>query len=217
MAKKATTPKMYEGLDFSNNKEKHLCLVKTKNNELFKFSSVQSNSIIADACEKVWSDWNSFDNEPEQQDPVKLAELHKNLYTCEPLKGATRIDVSIACWHKMIATAQDRTGKLGTDPAKAKVEGKRANRMYFAVKVQDPKNPEQQIWFEGHGVSTRQASVCLKILRETQTLEKDAVSEADLKAAIAARQAEIMTRQDPWRIFQYYRPLLVSKGAIKHD
>jgi hypothetical protein len=81
-----------------------------------------------------------------------------------------------------------------------------AGRLYWATGTEGaPKTP--------------QAQTCLKILKESVHKDgpnKGKITEEDLKKAINARAAEIRTRQDPWRIFQYYRPTLVKAGFIKH-
>lgn len=56
-----------------------------------------------------------------------------------------------------------------------------------------------------------QAKTCLAIL---EALGTDEISEADAMKAVADRKDELRTRQDPWRIFQYYRPRLNEAGII---
>lgn len=68
----------------------------------------------------------------------------------------------------------------------------------------------------GTGIKTPQAQACYKIFKES-VKEDGTISENDLKAAVTARASELRTRQDPWRIFQYYRPTLISTKYLKHD
>jgi hypothetical protein len=58
---------------------------------------------------------------------------------------------------------------------------------------------------------------CLKIFEDSMDTEKHTISEKDLKDAVIKRAAELKTRQDPWRIFQYYRPQLIQAKLIRHS
>lgn len=60
-----------------------------------------------------------------------------------------------------------------------------------------------------------QASACLRILSDAAKDGK--VTEDVARAAIAQRAPELKTRQEPWRIFQFYRPQLIKLGHLKHD
>lgn len=68
-------------------------------------------------------------------------------------------------------------------------------------------------WAEA-GIPTRQAKVCYEILCACLD-QKGQVTEKLLKSKVDERQAEIKTKQDPWRIFQYYRPALIKAGLIR--
>lgn len=69
----------------------------------------------------------------------------------------------------------------------------------------------------GHGLKTPQAITCLKIVTESADPTTMSITEEALKAKVIERQLEIKTRQDPWRIFQYYRPTLIASKLLKHD
>jgi hypothetical protein len=72
----------------------------------------------------------------------------------------------------------------------------------------------------GTGLKTPQAQACMKIFKESVIQDgdkKNTITEEELKRAVIARGQELKTRQDPWRIFQYYRPDLIKGKFIKHD
>lgn len=50
------------------------------------------------------------------------------------------------------------------------------------------------------------------ILRSLEDRGIGRITETDLKAAI-----QVKTKQDPWRIFQYYRPKMISTGIVKME
>ena len=62
----------------------------------------------------------------------------------------------------------------------------------------------------------RQASVCLCMLLQACE-DSGTCTEAKLREVVQARAQELKTKQDPWRIFQYYRPQLVKLGFIAHN
>lgn len=57
-----------------------------------------------------------------------------------------------------------------------------------------------------------QAITCLQLM---WAHDSDQISEGELKALIVANAAKLNTRQDPWRIFQYYRSKLNSAGFFR--
>lgn len=69
----------------------------------------------------------------------------------------------------------------------------------------------------GTGIKTPQAQACYTIFRDAVNPEKKTISEDQLKRAVEARASELKTRQDPWRIFQYYRPVLIRDKYLKHN
>lgn len=57
-----------------------------------------------------------------------------------------------------------------------------------------------------------QAKTCVEIMELAGTPE---VSEADLMKLVADNKDKLRTRQDPWRIFQYYRATLNGAEIFK--
>lgn len=54
-----------------------------------------------------------------------------------------------------------------------------------------------------------QARMILRSLEDRGIMR---ISEQDLKAAV-----QVKTKQDPWRIFQYYRPKMISTGIVRME
>jgi len=54
-----------------------------------------------------------------------------------------------------------------------------------------------------------QARMILRSLEDRGIMR---ISEQDLKVAV-----QVKTKQDPWRIFQYYRPKMISLGIIRME
>lgn len=221
MAKKAKiavpqTPKLYEGLNLQDNGTRHVCLVIDKENRIFKFKEASSNHIVEKGIQHEWASWMAFD-EVVEKNPALLTELHQRVFNVADVEGVTRIDKSCAVWAKMAAMAEDRIKGSPGNPVTQNTGNKsRASldtRIYIAVRT------AEKAWPSAPDLKTPQALACLKILRET-AVERDGTlscTEKDLREAVVKRAEEIRTRQDPWRIFQYYRPTLVQAGVLKHD
>lgn len=221
MAKKAKTapsiPEIYHGLTRDASRQ-HNCIVEDVHHAFFRFNSPAENHIVTAGVHKVWPNFNKFADEPKQT----LLAYHAELFKAEPPKDQDLVSTALYCWFKLCDIATDRTAKPATDV----VTGKKSTistRKYF---LGSEPNPTAHI-------KTPQANACFKIFTETlaKKQEKDTkdmpedvkktyvphLTEAELKAVIIERAAELRTRQDPWRIFQYYRPTLISVKALKTD
>ena len=47
--------------------------------------------------------------------------------------------------------------------------------------------------------------------------EEGKVTEAKLREIASERAAELKTKQDPWRIFAYYRPRMIEEGILRQQ
>lgn len=63
---------------------------------------------------------------------------------------------------------------------------------------------------------TPQAETCYKILMDLLK-SKHSVSEEELGEGLKVRVAELKTRQDPLRIFSYYKNLLITSLLMIQD
>lgn len=61
-----------------------------------------------------------------------------------------------------------------------------------------------------YDLRTRFAPQACQIMRGLAAKNVETVTEAELIALI-----EVKTKQDPWRIFQYYRPRLIGCGVLR--
>ncbi len=113
--------------------------------------------------------------------------------------GATDLQRLENAWRAFIAAAKHTVGHVNQ-----KQSGKLANRKYVRVNL------------EGKGGAYRasmtsrlppQARTCLAIFHSEGTEE---VPEARLKELIEKSADSLRTKQNPWRIFQYYRAQLIS-------
>jgi hypothetical protein len=175
-------------------------LVFTKNHETFRFKTLQENHIVADAVHLQYPNWEAFDNDSKNWPDDKVKEEFQAAFKRKPTKKENRIDLTTSLYSYWASKAADRTEK----PVKEGSSPKLTNRTYTRLTNADAK------------ITTPQAKTCLEIIDQARG-EEETISEAKLKEAFANKGAELKTRQLPWRIFQYYRPLLISQKVLKHD
>jgi len=122
----------------------------------------------------------------------------------------TKIDASIFIWEELCsrateAVASSYTSSSATTPSRKKL----SNRMYEVVHMtgQDEIDRSRSL-----ASMTPQAKVCLEMLKE---FNMDKVPESLFKEKIVEQAHRLNTRQDPWRIFQYYRGNLIRDKWIR--
>lgn len=200
IAKAIQTPEIYKGL-IATNTQATLTLVIDKNGQVFKFSDPSKIHILKDAISYTFNGWaDSFDKQPKND----ILEWHKRLFGVEAPEGQELIQSSLMCYMKLVSTAQDRTDEANT-----------------LLKNKDKKLATRTYTYHENGdtslVKTPQARVCIAILKDSVNPDTKTILEVDLKSAVDRRASELRTRQEPWRIFQYYRALLIKAKILTHD
>lgn len=186
------------------------CLVQDKQGARFVFKSKSHCTIVQAGIEHCWS---GFDDFADRCTVVECLAYHEKLFgTAEIHKALEDKDsgylmLKLAVWKGLCMTANQRLEKAVRIDEKtgAPVGRKLANRSYVLAKT------------DFAAVTIPQAKACLNILKDVVVDENGVltVKEDDLKKAVVARQDELKTRQDPWRIFQYYRPQLIAAGIVR--
>jgi hypothetical protein len=130
---------------------------------------------------------------------------HEQLFKCEPPKKQNETITATSVWAYLIKEGSPHLEGIksdGTKERKSSIAGRR-----YRKGTADPATTL---------IKTPQAQMCYKIF--TDLLGNEAtVTEEALKASVYARATELKTRQDAWRIFQYYRPTLIQAKLIAHD
>lgn len=210
---KATLPSIYEGLNENQAILTKQCITIDKNGLIFRFNTPQECHIIKDAIAYQFKDFNTFDDAIK---PNEMIEWHEKYFdkALPPATEKNTAQIAAWVWLKLCRLATDRTTtpKDPTTGTKSKISG----RIYFRV-LDEMGNPVPST------IKTPQAITCLAIFdattKENTRDNKKSLecSEADLKAAIYARGPELKTRQNAWRIFQYYRPQLIAAKVIRYQ
>lgn len=196
------TPRMLEAV-----------LVKNTEGKWFRFDLWQDRVFIMNRREE-WMNWQDFDSgyhdSPEEME--ELSSLYYRWYGQHPPKNAVKVTLTKAIWAKMYLSAADRTGLYSNNPTKNPVTGERERkrsldrRGYRALDVQSVEHLQNQALI-----------VHRELLKLHTQLGKEVITEAEVSDMMTRlRDSGILkTKQDPFRIFQYYRPALIKSGKLE--
>lgn len=210
---KIPVPSIYEGLETPNKKVANRALVRSMSGEWFVFPD---QSVIAKFPEiQIEREIVSLDKLLEAKIEA-IEEIHTIVFGGHIPKNVDQTTASLMIFAYLIKNAKPLIPQVTTNSEGVQVKKERkstiGSRVYTLGEVREK--------IEEH-VKTPQALACYKILLESLTDPKSEgtlyVTEEILKANVIARASELKTRQDPWRIFQYYRPQLLLAKIIKHD
>jgi hypothetical protein len=205
-----STPDIYMGL-VSDPKNLRRCLIEDNNGvySLFEsgnqLESLQSyNTLIKPEIAKRWD---SFDMFVETTNEQTLLCYHENLFLAPAPKKQDKITTQLVVWHKLCSMAKNTAFVDKTGTPKDPVTNRKStilNCVYSPGEIT-----------EGSAdIKTYQTLKCLELFR-TCLGEQSEVTEGVLKQYVIDHADVLKTRQDPWRIFQYYRASLIAAKLIR--
>lgn len=202
-------PDIYKSLPAIGKEMGSKTITISKSGDVFIFNSPQEDHIITEARAHQLAGFDTFCELPSNT----LTELHEFAFREGHSVKLDKMDVAKYTWCKLTQMGKNRTGPGHTDPATQSatapaVKGERkstyATRLYCAIGDKPSALPAQAI-------------ACWVILKESTPEGATGIIESEFKKKIEERAAELKTRQDPWRIFQYYRARLVKENHLRHD
>lgn len=149
----------------------------------------------------------------------RLLEQFHGMAFGEPPTKADRQDIvewQVKVWMRLCETAANRLSSP-KNPGERKQSAKMLNRSYELVKTEIDANLKLP----------PQAKTCLAFFTECAAKDEAyqkipveergvfTIKEDAFKKYVEQEAARLQTRQDPWRIFQYYRPELIKNGFIR--
>ena len=203
-AKSTTIPEIYNGLESSPQRQNILLVIdhaghSSIHNDIRALQALQSfNSLIKDTIHKTYQGFNAFAEAPKNE----ILTYHANLFNTEPPKGQDITFTAVYVWNKLLATA---TADLSTR-VPVNTTGRKSTIGLCEYRLGENADKPNLL-------KTPQANTCLKLFKEAIN-KKEVILEADLHQYIIDHASELHTRQDPWRIFQYYRPELIAQKLI---
>lgn len=213
-------PEMYQQLR-TDPAKRHCCMVEDVNHQFFLYNRPEENNVVARAVHKIWPGFESFSEENRQT----ILAYHDELFKRNPPKGQSDVDTALWVWFGLCSKSTDRT------TTEAKTPGGRSSTILSS------RYSRGRAWADNLGaesIKTPQALQCYRMLRDELSkreqedlggmppevaakYEGPSISEEEFRQVVTARAGELHTKQDPWRIFQYYRPQLMQAGIIRRS
>ncbi len=188
-------------------------LVRSQENIWYLFESELQAGIRIMNPRAIYKSWDDFSNVITIEE---LTTLHVTCFDKQPTKQELKdkVELSVKVWMRLCETALNRLEEGdGTvkAPGERKTAAKLQNRGYEVLKTKVPDDLKLP----------PQAKTCMEFFAElvsTAPASQDSIvtiPETQFKDYVMANAARLNTRQDPWRIFQYYRAVLISSGFIR--
>lgn len=188
------------------------------NKETHKWIKYRPNSFITLMDKSIGATHHGWTEFADSRDTASFHDLHVSLFKKPPAKSLTKDDISLYCWAHIVTNATDRLDLKSTEELQKKKSGvrggPRTSLLGRKYRLKDPVGSGETL------AMPPQAMVCLSILKDALiAVDDDQITEKELQDAVveAAKTGRLVTRQDPWRIFQYYRPELMKAHLIAHD
>lgn len=201
------------------------CICVTVNMGVYLYRSPDSITLVDSARNKK-TEWDGWEHFHASLEPREMLLLAVNLGLPLAFKRGKPEDLSLELWNLMCHVADDRRSAAdrvaARDPISGKVKGKRGRkkqnlngRVYTVIDVCDqPMNKKQML--DDCPCTTRQAKKIYEFfVDEILKTGSPHVTEGRMKDIVNDRAEELRTKQDPWRIFCYYRPELVDCQLVR--
>lgn len=186
-------------------------LVKNSQREWFRFALWEDRIFILDRREE-YKNWADYDSGFVENDKEELHEHYTAFYGKRAPKNAHKVTLTKAIWVKLYLKAQDRSNDYtrggSKDPVTGEKERKRNlnGRRYKVVQGLSDSHLQDQA-----------LTIHRELLKFQNQAGTETITEAeviDLMNRIA--EAKILrTKQEPFRIFQYYRGALIKAGKLE--
>jgi len=189
-------------------------LVCNSEHHWFRFKLWEDRIFIMDRREE-YKNYRDFDAKYEDtvDDRFDLEYLYKTLYKEDAPRGAKKVTLTKAIWAKYFYLAEDRTRTYTTGGGKNHITGeKERKRNLDGRKYRVLEGKESTLHLQDQALV-----VYRELLKFQQHAGKEAISEADVRSVMerAAASKILKTKQDPFRIFQYYRGALIKANKLE--
>lgn len=209
------------------------CIAITVNGNVYLYSNADSITLVDTARDKnkEWDGWEHFNK---ALSPQEIAMLAVNMGIRLQFKKGSKEDLSQEVWRELCYMAEDRRtanaqeiANKQRDPITGKKRGRKASdlgkRRYYIrlgpeyAKLKHPPGGDiKKELLYLCPATTRQANKIWEFfVDEYLNTGSLVVTEARMQNIVNDRAEELRTRQDPWRIFCYYRPELIDCQLIK--
>lgn len=219
--KKPASRGIYQGLDRSDTVLSAVLV--QSGNKWFRFKLWADRVMIVSRTEE-YNNFQEFSKYAVSENDIQEARnLYHRYFDKFPPKNAKVAQIAEAVWCKLYAISEDRETAYTTGGGRDIVTGKKKRKRNLDGRLYSFPNQTAE---EAANIQNRlaqlppQAKVCLKVFqKELSDSEKVTLNEAEIKDMMtrARDRGDLKTKQDPFRIWQYYRPALVEANLLKHD
>jgi hypothetical protein len=206
----------YASNELTADQKKHYkrCLVLSQEGMYYLFPDELHGGTRIMSPRALYKSWDDFSAKEGNEEA--LTRLHVMAFSEAPTKKELKdlVELSVKVWMRLCETAICRLDEAspGSNTGAKRTNHKLADRRYEVVKFEIPADVKLP----------PQAKTCMVFFKElaTKAGHDDTkgvfdVPEKDFNAYVVEQSARLNTRQDPWRIFQYYRPQLIQGGFIR--
>ncbi|HRI37096.1 MAG TPA: hypothetical protein PLO50_00915 [Nitrospira sp.] len=209
MSKKSTTktieiPAQYQGFDLRLLKKEHASR-KIIIDPTGKIHAFKDETTVVPPEIQIDREFLGLDKFTELPTQTILA-YHEQFFKSEPPKKQNKITTALYIWAYMLREATPHLANTNPVTGEKTRVSSVAGRKYF--KGSEFGKPNE--------LKTYQALQCLALFTELIG-DNPSITEEQLKAHVIKEAARLKTRQDPWRIFQYYRPKLISLHLLRYE
>jgi len=198
---------MYKDRLLIGNEILRQCMVaQVGDDKWYRFTRPEAQHFPKDKISVIHKKWETYDDtfKTKQQ----AIEKHKAVFGKEPAKNLEKFEITQLLWFEMANKSEDRTNVI----AETNNDGSKKRKSSLSTRVYKMHAEADQATIDE--IKTPQAKACLQIMKDNLD-DKGEVTEAVLKEQVYKRATELKTRQDAWRIFQYYRPQLINRKIIQ--
>ena len=216
----SSIPETYQSLNLRPERQ-HCCLVEDVHHQFMLYDRPEANNVVARAIHKIWPTFEHFLEEKKQT----ILAYHDELFKSNPPRGQDEVQTALYVWFGLCDRAADRTTRTPVTQA-----GR--NSSILASKYS--RGPKWSENYSAAELRTPQLLQCYRFLRDSLRAQEErdlggmppevvkqypgpTVTEEEMRQVVAKRAGELHTKQDPWRIFQYYRPQLMKLGIIRRN
>ena len=186
-------------------------LVQDMNSHWFRFS-LWTDRIFIIQRRQEWKNWAHFDESwfDDADSMFDLHELYFRMYGRNAAKNAHKKTLTKAIWVKWHLASEDRThtyitgGRTDT--------GERERKRILDRRGYRVLEGESNMHLQNQALIVHR-----ELLKLGKALKKEIITEAEVMDMMTRlRDSGILkTKQDPFRIFQYYRPALIKAGKLE--
>lgn len=204
------------------------CLVQSQDGMWYLFPTKAVGGVGIMNPRAIYGNWKEFCEahkvsleNPNDADLDALSKLYALGYGEEPGKAILKdpMEFSIMVWMRLCKTAANRLNSA-PDPTTINPETGKVKRVF--KKLQDRGYEVIKLEVDPAMKLPPQAKTCIEFFAEMVKERNPSgentivtIPEKEVQAYVIKEQERLKTRQDPWRIFQYYRPQLIKNGNIR--